>query len=511
VNSSETTLVSYVYGAALRKTVETVNYGPFEKSYSYTYYKNGFKKSFTSPDGIIYTYGYDGANQLVSVDISGVGSITVNSYTWSRPAEMTLPGGSTKVFEYDPLMRVKRITAKDPGQNIIMDYRYTYDGMDNIVGKATEHGNYSYGYDDLYRLISVDNPDFCDEAFSYDPVGNRLTSAGIAGAWSYNSNNELLSYDGVSYEYDANGNTIQKDDNGAITHYSYDVEDRLIEVTRDNPQPTTYKYYYDPFGRRLWKEVDGTRTYFMYSDEGLVAELDSGGNVTKFYGYRPNSTWTTDPLFMKIGTEYYFYQNDHLGTPQKLTSTSGAVVWSGRYSSFGEAIVDPLSTITNNLRFPGQYYDEETGLHYNYHRYYDPGTGRYFTADPRRSAQRQGNSISYPISSLLSTPQELSSYHYCLDSPVNSADPLGLMGQKPKLPKIPKGPDEWKKLIKRYKKWPMIAKSCKRFLNDKDENCDEEPFESCQKCCKAIAKAIAGTSIWHTWFVACTTFLCMSE
>jgi len=56
VNSSETTLVSYVYGAALRKTVETVNYGPFEKSYSYTYYKNGFKKSFTSPDGIIYTY-----------------------------------------------------------------------------------------------------------------------------------------------------------------------------------------------------------------------------------------------------------------------------------------------------------------------------------------------------------------------------------------------------------------------------------------------------------------------
>ena len=388
-------------------------------------------RELSCPDGIIYTYSYDGANQLVSVDISGVGSITVNSYTWSRPAEMTLPGGSTKVFEYDPLMRVKRITAKDPGQNIIMDYRYTYDGMDNIVGKATEHGNYSYGYDDLYRLISVDNPDFCDEAFSYDPVGNRLTSAGIAGAWSYNSNNELLSYDGVSYEYDANGNTIQKDDNGAITHYSYDVEDRLIEVTRDNPQPTTYKYYYDPFGRRLWKEVDGTRTYFMYSDEGLVAELDSGGNVTKSYGYKPNSTWTTASLFMKVGDDYYFYHNDHLGTPQKLTSTSGAVVWSARYSSFGEAIVDPSSTITNNLRFPGQYYDQETGLHYNYHRYYDPGTGRYRTPDPTHYIQARGNSVPCLFSYILRSTDELNIYNYVHCNPSNFEDIYGLYEQIP--------------------------------------------------------------------------------
>ena len=70
------------------------------------------------------------------------------------------------------------------------------------------------------------------------------------------------------------------------------------------------------------------------------------------------------------------YHNDHLGTPQKMTSVNGAVVWNATYSSFGEANVDITSTITNNLRFPGQYEDEETGLHYNYHRYYDPTTGR---------------------------------------------------------------------------------------------------------------------------------------
>jgi len=140
----------------------------------------------------------------------------------------------------------------------------------------------------------------------------------------------------------------------------------------------------------------------MYSDEGLIGEYDSTGNEIKAYGYKPGSTWTTDPLFMKVGSEYYFYQNDHLGTPQKMTAVNGAVVWSAKYSSFAEADVDASSTITNNLRFPGQYYDQETGLHYNWHRYYEPNTGRYLTPDPiglaggiNLFAYVQGNPLRY--------------------------------------------------------------------------------------------------------------------
>ena len=85
---------------------------------------------------------------------------------------------------------------------------------------------------------------------------------------------------------------------------------------------------------------------------------------------------------MKQDNEYYFYHNDHLGTPQKMTSVNGAVVWSAKYESFGKADVDPDSTAINNLRFPGQYFDAETGLHYNWHRYYDSNTGRYLRIDP---------------------------------------------------------------------------------------------------------------------------------
>nr|WP_281419310.1 RHS repeat-associated core domain-containing protein [Marinobacterium ramblicola] len=77
----------------------------------------------------------------------------------------------------------------------------------------------------------------------------------------------------------------------------------------------------------------------------------------------------------------YYYQNDHLGTPQRLIVASGKVVWEARYTAFGKATI-LTEEVSNNLRFPGQYYDVETGLHYNYFRDYDPSTGRYIESDP---------------------------------------------------------------------------------------------------------------------------------
>ena len=92
----------------------------------------------------------------------------------------------------------------------------------------------------------------------------------------------------------------------------------------------------------------------------------------------------------RIDTAFFSYEpglldglihNDHLGTPQKMTDDSGAVVWSADYKPFGEVSVT-THTITNNLRFPGQYYDAETELNYNYYRDYNPMIGRYVETDP---------------------------------------------------------------------------------------------------------------------------------
>jgi RHS repeat-associated protein len=115
---------------------------------------------------------------------------------------------------------------------------------------------------------------------------------------------------------------------------------------------------------------------------------------------------------MKIGTDYYWYHNDHLGTPQKITTTSGAVVWSAKHTSFGDAQVEAASTTSSNLRFAGQYYDQETGLHYNYHRYYDPKIGRYLIADP------------------IGLAGGINPYAYVQNNPVNLIDPQGLISLK---------------------------------------------------------------------------------
>jgi len=126
----------------------------------------------------------------------------------------------------------------------------------------------------------------------------------------------------------------------------------------------------------------------------------------------------------------YYYHNDHLGTPQKMTDVNGAVVWSADYRPFGQADVT-INTVTNNFRFPGQYEDKETGLHYNWHRYYEPGIGRYLRADPSHSVQSGGIGIGvigipYLVPFFLNTPQELNVYAYTVNNPVRGMDPLGL-------------------------------------------------------------------------------------
>gem|GEM_PF-2969008 len=104
----------------------------------------------------------------------------------------------------------------------------------------------------------------------------------------------------------------------------------------------------------------------------------------------------------------YFYHLNHLGTPQAVTDEDGNIVWQADYKPFGEAIPGS-SSVENSFRFPGQYYDAESGLHYNWHRYYDPKTGRYLTPDP------------------IGLAGGINLYGYVIGNPVNWGDPLGLI------------------------------------------------------------------------------------
>ena len=358
---------------------ETINYGPFSKTYSYTRDDAGRKTGFTQ-DGTTTTYAYDAAGKLLRIDIPGIGAVAVNAYQWTAPSRVTLPGGTVQQTSYDALLRPQAIRTEDPAQNALLNYVYEYDAVGNIESKTTEHGVYDYGYDSLDRLISVTAPPG-DESFTYDAVGNRLSEAGIAGAWNYNENYELQGYGDIGYEYDLNGNTVRKTQGGTQQlRLVYDQSDRLIEA-RDDGDAVIGRYVYDPFGRRLWKEADGTRIYFLYAEEGLVGEYDQSGALIRGYGYQPDSPWTADPVFLRTATDTYFYQNDHLGTPQRIADRAGAIVWAATYKGFGD-VQTATNQIENPLRFPGQYEDRETGLHYNWHRSYNRELGRYINGDP---------------------------------------------------------------------------------------------------------------------------------
>ena len=361
---------------------ETINYPGFSKNFSYDY-PNNWEQSFTGPDGVTVTAAYDESQRLQEISIPGLNdSIQYSDYEWRRPQTITLPGNNTINRSYDALQRTTGINAIG-GR---MQRSYDYSTVGNILTKVTEHGTYTYDYDALSRLTDATNPspDINDEHFTYDKLGNRLTDDAVPGGMAYNKNNEMSRIGTVNPVYNENGHMTEKPWSTTSTtpqKYVYDATNRLKEI-KDYNQNNVAEYYYDPFGRRLWKETpSGGRTYFMYAKEGLIAEFDSSGNEICSYGYVPGSTWTTNPLYQRRNGNYYWYLNDHIGTPQKMIDNSGNVVWAARYDSFGNTIID-TETVENNLRFSGQYFDEESGLHYNWNRYYDPFLGRYLQTDP---------------------------------------------------------------------------------------------------------------------------------
>ncbi|MEX0941646.1 MAG: RHS repeat-associated core domain-containing protein [Pseudomonadales bacterium] len=397
--SDATTSATYTYDAVDRVTAVTTNFGPFSKTYSYTYFDNGWIKTYTNPEGVTYTYSYHKDGTLAGVHVPGEGQIALTDYEWLAPQTLTLPGGTTISANYDELLRLDSYTVTDPAGQTIASGIYSYDKVNNILGIVTEDDTKDYGYDALYRLTAANFDQLDDEAYSYDGVGNRLSSTDEP-AWQYNDRNQLVSHGTTTYAYDANGNRIKKTESGIDTHYLYNTEERLTQV-EDHNHNTIATYYYDPFGLRLYKDVAGTRTHFLYNGEGLAAEYDAAGNLIAEYHYGPNKPWMTEPLFQRRNGNVYYYQTDHLGTPQKLITKSGQIVWQGQYEAFG-AVTETIDTVDNPLRFPGQYADDETGTYYNYFRDYDPAIARYLQSDPiglngglNRDIYAFGNSIVY--------------------------------------------------------------------------------------------------------------------
>ncbi len=196
--------------------------------------------------------------------------------------------------------------------------------------------------------------------------------------------------------WDANGNTIQS----SGRTFAYNETNRMNASTNG---AATSNYTYNARGQRSIKVSGGVETHYIFNASGqLIAEANGIGEIQKEYVYSNGQ-----PYAQVIGSDIYYYHNSHLGTPEMMTDSNQAIVWQASYSPFGKADIS-VELVENNIRFPGQYFDSESGLHYNYFRDYDPEIGRYIQSDP------------------IGLAGGINTYGYVGGNPVNYIDPLGL-------------------------------------------------------------------------------------
>jgi len=430
---------SFAYDALNRLTA--VSFADPSQNISYLYDEaaalNGIGRltSVTDPQGSS-SFQYDSLGRITRATrtTDGISGSTV--YTWNdrnNPVSMTYPTGTEITIQRYDNETVSGLLVD--GQPLTENVSYLPFGPEEDVvfgnNLFTLDRSYATGY---FRLESINTPTLHYQYQYYadgrvkqiDGVEEPALIKGRTEYVTLPANNRMdyvtLPEQGVhSYSHDNNGNITS---NGVFT-YTWNQLNQLIEVH----QGTTLvaQYGYDGFGRRVKKTVSGTVTLFYYDLQNrLIAETDGSGTPLRDYIYQNDNLVALKLYGSQAGV--YYVISDHLGTPQQVVDSTGTVVWKAAYQPFGKAQVI-TETITSNLRFPGQYFDAETGLHYNLHRYYDPATGRYISADP---IGLQGG---------------INLYAYVQNDPVDAVDPWGLWVKnnfdKPILIKPEHGPPEW--------------------------------------------------------------------
>jgi len=290
-------------------------------------------------------------------------------------------------------------------------------GNGNVIKRNKAAASTDYGYDHLNRLVQEARADDTLD-YGYDGNGNRL--AGI---------------DAQVFSLNAAGNTLS---DAQDRRFEYNSQGRLSKVYQG--ERLVAVYHYNAQGQRTRKELPGKKPQVIVYHYGLsgqlLAETTDKGKVLKAYVWLDNR-----PLAQLNGkvhgnnTQLVYLHTDHLDTPRLGIDNKGNIVWRWDSDAFGNDLGSSLvaqvghedvehddhedhdeheghhkkyKTTQVNLRFPGQYFDRETGLHYNWQRYYDLQTGRYITSDP------------------IGLSGGLNTYGYVGGNPVKFIDPKGL-------------------------------------------------------------------------------------
>jgi RHS repeat-associated protein len=381
-------VTSWTYNSQGRVASKMQQVGSVVRSVGYGYNAAGQLAGITTPSGQQIGYGYTN-NRVSSVTINGQSLIAGANTKPFGPLAAWQWGNRLVTFrDYDTDGRLADWEFRN-GVSVLRKNQ-SFDAASRItaiVDPNTPTASQAYQYDALDRLTVAQsgNPVTHTQQFGYDAVGNRqnATIDGAVANLNYASTgNQLQQMTGaVSANY-LNGAS-------ALT-FAYNNANRLVQV--QSTGATIGAYAVNAMGQRVSKTAAGAMTLFVYDEQGhLVGEYDSVGNLIQETVWleglpvatlRPTGAGNPTPIAM------YYVHADHLGSPRAMTRPSdNALMW----------LWDNLDPFGNNaanenpsgqgvfryaLRFPGQYYDAETGTHYNMARDYDSTVGRYEQSDP---------------------------------------------------------------------------------------------------------------------------------
>jgi RHS repeat-associated protein len=400
-----------------------------------------------TPGGLQQRWHYDPAGQPARLETAGH-TLEFGYDQAGRETRRELPGAVTLAQEWDEAGQLTLQALTPAGQpasgpadcRARRAYAYRPDGclvgVDDLLA-----GPRRFTLDDRGRVTEVSGPQW-DEQYRYDPAGNVASARWsspppqIAGRWlsadlqgSRERAGTLITSAGtVHYRHDDQGRVIlrqraRRSGPPDVWSYEWDPDDRLTAVT--TPDGSTWRYRYDPLGRRISKQqfgpsgAPGKQATYTW-DGAVLAEETAGtpetGHHRVTWDHWPGtfaaltqteSVSATDGGRPVTAERFHAIVTDQVGMPAELVDADGRVAGYQQHTLWGGTLWHPAGPATP-LRFPGQYFDPETGLHYNHQRYYDPVTGSYLTPDPL---------------GLAPAPNP----HAYVPNPLLLADPLGLM------------------------------------------------------------------------------------
>jgi len=396
---------------------------------SYTYDPANRIASITYPSGTAVTYTRDTMGRVTSVSAqpSGGTSTPVASSVGYEPFgpdtgfRYGSAGQETRGFDQD--YRLTNVTSLGTVRrglvHVFENLSYAYyptNNVQTITDNLNSGNSQSLSYDSLQRLSEAAGS-YGSLGYTYDGDGNQLTQAlgATTTGYGYGTGSDQLatiSVGGVQTQaigYTADGRMaslnpgIQTPGSQYITSLSYNQDAQLSAVNAGSGALASYAY--DGFGQRLIKAVSASYgEIYQYGQDGaLLEETNSSGVAQADYIYLNGR-----PVAVVNGSTFYFLHDDLLGTPQVASDGSQNIQWQAGYEPFGTT-TSISGTITQNLRFPGQYFDVESGWNHNGFRDYAPELGRYIEPDPL-GRLGSGNDR----------------YVYVGNNPTDFIDPLGL-------------------------------------------------------------------------------------